>query len=171
MALLITEFLVKGRGHKGPPAHLLNNAGLPVLLLEGSYFNSEKWLPASLVTVSASAGGDHSLRECLVLSRLYRCLGTLLPPWPGFILPQPWPLLCAPLAGGILRKSAKLFFRRRHQQKDPGMSQSHNDLVFLQQPEGRQKKGATLSRLLNKKLLTRHRGKHTVNGATSEPWT
>ncbi|KAK7812285.1 hypothetical protein U0070_024439 [Myodes glareolus] len=71
--------------------------------------------------------------------------------------------------GGILRKSAKLFFRRRHQQKDPGMSQSHNDLVFLQQPEGRQKKGATLSRLLNKKLLTRHRGKHTVNGATSEP--
>lgn len=73
--------------------------------------------------------------------------------------------------GGILRKSAKLFFRRRHQQKDPGMSQSHNDLVFLQQPEGRQKKGATLSRLLNKKLLTRHRGKHTVNGATSEPCT
>lgn len=102
---------------------------------------------------------------------LYRCLGTLLPPWPGFILPQPWPLLCSPLAGGILRKSAKLFFRRRHQQKDPGMSQSHNDLVFLQQPEGRQKKAATLSRLLNKKLLTRHRGKHTVNGATSEPWT
>ncbi|XP_005370177.1 C2 domain-containing protein 2 isoform X1 [Microtus ochrogaster] len=73
--------------------------------------------------------------------------------------------------GGILRKSAKLFFRRRHQQKDPGMSQSHNDLVFLQQPEGRQKKGATLSRLLNKKLLTRHRGKHTVNGATSEHCT
>ncbi|XP_057621302.1 C2 domain-containing protein 2 isoform X2 [Chionomys nivalis] len=73
--------------------------------------------------------------------------------------------------GGILRKSAKLFFRRRHQQKDPGMSQSHNDLVFLQQPEGRQKKGATLSRLLNKKLLTRHRGKHTVNGATSEACT
>ncbi|XP_076767269.1 C2 domain-containing protein 2 isoform X6 [Arvicanthis niloticus] len=70
---------------------------------------------------------------------------------------------------GILRKGAKLFFRRRHQQKDPGLSQSHNDLVFLQQPEGRQKKGATLGRFLNRKLLTRHRGKHTMNGAPREP--
>ncbi|XP_008766794.1 C2 domain-containing protein 2 isoform X1 [Rattus norvegicus] len=70
---------------------------------------------------------------------------------------------------GILRKGAKLFFRRRHHQKDPSLSQSHNDLVFLQQPEGRQKKGATLSRLLNRKLLTRHRGKHTLNGPPREP--
>lgn len=70
---------------------------------------------------------------------------------------------------GLLRKGAKLFFRRRHQQKDPGLSQSHNDLVFLQQPEGRQKKGATLGRLLNRKLLTRHRGKHTMNGVPREP--
>ncbi|GAB1300482.1 C2 domain-containing protein 2 [Apodemus speciosus] len=70
---------------------------------------------------------------------------------------------------GILRKGAKLFFHRRHQKKDPGLSQSHNDLVFLQQPEGRQKKGATLGRLLNRKLLTRHRGKHTMNGAPREP--
>ncbi|XP_021513034.1 C2 domain-containing protein 2 isoform X1 [Meriones unguiculatus] len=72
---------------------------------------------------------------------------------------------------GILRRGAKLFFRRRHQQKDPGMSQSHNDLVFLQQPEGRQKKGATFSRLLNKKLLARHRGKHTMNRIPREPCT
>lgn len=70
---------------------------------------------------------------------------------------------------GILRKGAKLFFRRRHHQKDPSLSQSHNDLVFLQQPEGRQKKGATLGRLLNRKLLTRHRGKHTLNGPPREP--
>lgn len=70
---------------------------------------------------------------------------------------------------GILRKGAKLFFRRRHHQKDPSLSQSHNDLVFLQQPEGRQKKGATLGRLLNGKLLTRHRGKHTLNGPPREP--
>lgn len=69
---------------------------------------------------------------------------------------------------GILRKGAKLFFRRRHHQKDPSLSQSHNDLVFLQQPEGRQKKGATLGRLLNRKLLTRHRGKHTLNGPPRE---
>lgn len=77
--------------------------------------------------------------------------------------------LSSPLAGGILRKGAKLFFRRRQQQKDPGMSQSHNDLVFLQQPEGARRKGATLTRILNKKLLSRHRGKGTVNGGPVEP--
>ncbi|KAM9696981.1 C2 domain-containing protein 2 isoform 1-T1 [Dama dama] len=71
--------------------------------------------------------------------------------------------------GGILRKGAKLFFRRRHQQKDPGLSQSHNDLVFLQQPDGARRKGATLSRILNKKLLSRHRGQSTLNGAPSDP--
>ncbi|XP_064434691.1 C2 domain-containing protein 2 isoform X1 [Mirounga angustirostris] len=71
--------------------------------------------------------------------------------------------------GGILRKGAKLFFRRRHQQKDPGMSQSHNDLVFLQQPEGARRKGVTLTRILNKKLLSRHRSKSTMNGAPAEP--
>uniref|UniRef100_A0A8C5LRL3 C2 calcium dependent domain containing 2 n=1 Tax=Leptobrachium leishanense TaxID=445787 RepID=A0A8C5LRL3_9ANUR len=56
--------------------------------------------------------------------------------------------------GGFLKKGAKLFFRRKHQQKDPGMSQSHNDLVYLQEPgtEEHRKKGATLSRLLGKKL-------------------
>lgn len=71
--------------------------------------------------------------------------------------------------GGILRKGAKLFFRRRHQQKDPGLSQSHNDLVFLQQPDGARRKGVTLSRILNKKLLSRHRGQSTLNGAPSDP--
>ncbi|KAM9253839.1 C2 domain-containing protein 2 isoform 2-T2 [Dugong dugon] len=71
--------------------------------------------------------------------------------------------------GGILRKGAKLFFRRRHQQKDPGMSQSHNDLMFLQQPEGAKRKGMTLSRILNKKLLSRHRSKSTMNGAHVDP--
>nr|XP_060496988.1 C2 domain-containing protein 2 [Panthera onca] len=71
--------------------------------------------------------------------------------------------------GGILRKGAKLFFRRRHQQKDPGMSQSHNDLVFLQQPEGARRKGVTLTRILNKKLLSRHRSKSAMNGAPADP--
>ncbi|XP_057401456.1 C2 domain-containing protein 2 isoform X2 [Balaenoptera acutorostrata] len=71
--------------------------------------------------------------------------------------------------GGILRKGAKLFFRRRHQQKDPGLSQSHNDLVFLQQPAGPRRKGATLARILNKKLLSRHRGQSTANGAPLDP--
>ncbi|NWY36777.1 C2CD2 protein, partial [Sylvia atricapilla] len=74
--------------------------------------------------------------------------------------------------GGILKKSAKLFFRRQHHQKDPGMSQSHNDLVFLQQPlaeEGR-KKGGTLSRILSKKLLSRNKSKSKLNGASGEPY-
>ncbi|KAG3284022.1 C2 calcium dependent domain containing 2 [Ictidomys tridecemlineatus] len=73
--------------------------------------------------------------------------------------------------GGVLRRGAKLFFRRRHPQKDPSMSQSHNDLVFLQQHEGARKKGATLTRLLNKKLLSKHRGKSALNGAPVEPCT
>lgn len=71
---------------------------------------------------------------------------------------------CFALPGGLLRRGAKLFFRRRQQQKDPGLSQSHNDLVFLQQPEGARRKGATLTRLLNKRLLSRHRSKSAVNG-------
>ncbi|XP_029794740.1 C2 domain-containing protein 2 isoform X3 [Suricata suricatta] len=71
--------------------------------------------------------------------------------------------------GGILRKGAKLFFRRRHPQKDPGMSQSHNDLVFLQQPEGARRKGATLTRILNRKLRSRHGSKSAMNGAPLDP--
>ncbi|NWS17003.1 C2CD2 protein, partial [Pachyramphus minor] len=74
--------------------------------------------------------------------------------------------------GGILKKSAKLFFRRQHHQKDPGMSQSHNDLVYLQQPlsEETRKKGGTLSRILSKKLLSRNKSKSKLNGAPGEPY-
>ncbi|XP_072277350.1 C2 domain-containing protein 2 [Pyxicephalus adspersus] len=66
--------------------------------------------------------------------------------------------------GGLLHKGAKLFFRRRHQQKDPSMSQSHNDLVYLEQPGApeHRKKGATLSRLLNKKLLPKSKHKNKL---------
>ncbi|KFO28123.1 C2 domain-containing protein 2 [Fukomys damarensis] len=73
--------------------------------------------------------------------------------------------------GGILRKGAKLFFTQRHQQKDPGMSQSHNDLLFLQQPEGPRRKGRTLTRILNKKLLSWPKGRDAVNGVSGEPCT
>ncbi|XP_053932433.1 C2 domain-containing protein 2 isoform X1 [Cuculus canorus] len=74
--------------------------------------------------------------------------------------------------GGILKKSAKLFFRRRHHQKDPGMSQSHNDLVYLQQPlsEETRKKGGTLSRILSRKLLSKNKSKNKLNGASAEPY-
>ncbi|KAM6162798.1 C2 domain-containing protein 2 [Erethizon dorsatum] len=73
--------------------------------------------------------------------------------------------------GGILRKGAKLFFRRRHQQKDPGLSQSHSDLLFLQQPEGARRKSKTLTRILNEKLLPWQRGRDAVNGVPGEPCT
>ncbi|XP_063060263.1 C2 domain-containing protein 2 [Engraulis encrasicolus] len=69
--------------------------------------------------------------------------------------------------GSFLHKGAKLFFRRRHQRKDPGMSQSHNDLVYLEQPEQaavvaagereRQHRTATLRRIINRKLLRHSR--------------
>ncbi|XP_054984085.1 C2 domain-containing protein 2 isoform X2 [Sorex araneus] len=71
--------------------------------------------------------------------------------------------------GGIFRKSAKLLFRRRHAHREPGMSQSHSDLASLQ-PEGARRRGATLGRLLNRKLLLpRHKSKSAVNGGSAEP--
>ncbi|XP_042314575.1 C2 domain-containing protein 2 isoform X3 [Sceloporus undulatus] len=73
--------------------------------------------------------------------------------------------------GGILKKSAKLFFLRRHHQKDPGMSQSHNDLIYLQQPasDGTRKKGGTLTRILNKKIIFKSKSKSKLNGTSVEP--
>ncbi|KAJ1112898.1 hypothetical protein NDU88_001159 [Pleurodeles waltl] len=76
--------------------------------------------------------------------------------------------------GGFLRKGAKLFFRRRHHQKEPGMSQSHNDLVYLQQPtpEETRKKGSTLTRMFHKKLNPKSKSKNKLNVPTLEqPYT
>ncbi|XP_062289531.1 LOW QUALITY PROTEIN: C2 domain-containing protein 2 [Scomber scombrus] len=72
---------------------------------------------------------------------------------------------CKKNRGSFLQKSAKLFFRRRHQRKDPGMSQSHNDLVYLESPAAveRASRTATLSRMLNRKS----RNKSKANGSTS----
>ncbi|XP_044226407.1 C2 domain-containing protein 2 isoform X2 [Thunnus albacares] len=72
---------------------------------------------------------------------------------------------CKKSRGSFLQKSAKLFFRRRHQRKDPGMSQSHNDLVYLESPAAveRASRTATLSRMLNRKS----RNKSKANGSTS----
>uniref|UniRef100_A0AAQ4QML8 C2 calcium dependent domain containing 2 n=1 Tax=Gasterosteus aculeatus aculeatus TaxID=481459 RepID=A0AAQ4QML8_GASAC len=64
---------------------------------------------------------------------------------------------CKKRRGSFLQKSAKLFFRRRHQRKEPGMSQSHNDLVYLEQAS----RTPTLSRMLSRK------SKSKANGATS----
>lgn len=87
---------------------------------------------------------------------------------------------CLLSTGGFLHKSAKLFFRRRHQRKDPGMSQSHNDLVYLEQPEQaaaeavgereRQRRTATLRRIINRKLLHKGSSKsQRANGCAGEP--
>uniref|UniRef100_A0A8C1W6Q4 C2 calcium dependent domain containing 2 n=1 Tax=Cyprinus carpio TaxID=7962 RepID=A0A8C1W6Q4_CYPCA len=76
--------------------------------------------------------------------------------------------------GSFLQKSAKLFFRRRHQRKEPGMSQSHNDLQYLEHPEAammgdREKRTATFRRIINRKLLPRSKSK--ANGTVREPPT
>ncbi|XP_025768865.1 C2 domain-containing protein 2 [Puma concolor] len=123
--------------------------------------------PAALVYVTATEASAGSLTSCRqVEAHQVEGFGTLFSgahgtssPFTPFLMQE----------RGILRKGAKLFFRRRHQQKDPGMSQSHNDLVFLQQPEGARRKGATLTRILNKKLLSRHRSKSAMNGAPADP--
>ncbi|XP_048350034.1 C2 domain-containing protein 2 [Sphaerodactylus townsendi] len=74
--------------------------------------------------------------------------------------------------GGILKKGARLFFLRRHHLKDPGMSQSHNDLIYLQQPtsDGTRRKGGTLTRILNKRIISKSKSKNKVNGTSVEPY-
>ncbi|KAM3600694.1 uncharacterized protein V6R79_000840 [Siganus canaliculatus] len=76
---------------------------------------------------------------------------------------------CKKSRGSFLQKSAKLFFRRRHQRKDPGMSQSHNDLVYLESPAAveRASRTATLSRMLNRK--SKNKGKANGSTSTGEP--
>ncbi|XP_053500645.1 C2 domain-containing protein 2 isoform X1 [Ictalurus furcatus] len=59
--------------------------------------------------------------------------------------------------GSFLHKGARLFFRRRQQRKEPGMSQSHNDLQYLEQAEER--RTATFKRILNRKPLHKHKSK------------
>lgn len=72
---------------------------------------------------------------------------------------------CKKSRGSFLQKSAKLFFRRRHQRKEPGMSQSHNDLVYLESPAAveRASRTATISRMLSRKS----KNKSKANGSTS----
>ncbi|KAM4727228.1 C2 domain-containing protein 2 isoform 1-T1 [Anableps anableps] len=74
---------------------------------------------------------------------------------------------CKKSRGSFLQKSAKLFFRRRHQRKEPGMSQSHNDLVYLESPAAveRASRTATLSRMLIRKSKS-SKNKSKANGST-----
>lgn len=72
---------------------------------------------------------------------------------------------CKKSRGSFLQKGARLFFRRRHQRKEPGMSQSHNDLVYLETPASveRASRTATISRMLSRK--SKHKSK--ANGSAS----
>ncbi|XP_060764168.1 C2 domain-containing protein 2 isoform X2 [Neoarius graeffei] len=63
--------------------------------------------------------------------------------------------------GSFLHKGARLFFRRRQQRKEPGMSQSHNDLQYLEQAEER-RRTASFKHIINRKLL--HKNKSKANG-------
>ncbi|XP_012720694.2 C2 domain-containing protein 2 isoform X1 [Fundulus heteroclitus] len=73
---------------------------------------------------------------------------------------------CKKSRGSFLHKSAKLFFRRRHQRKEPGMSQSHNDLVYLESPAAveRASRTATLSRMLVRRSKS-NKNKSKANGS------
>ncbi|XP_032433004.1 C2 domain-containing protein 2 isoform X2 [Xiphophorus hellerii] len=74
---------------------------------------------------------------------------------------------CKKSRGSFLQKSAKLFFRRRHQRKEPGMSQSHNDLAYLESPAAveRASRTATLSRMLVRHSKS-NKNKSKANGST-----
>ncbi|TNN76949.1 C2 domain-containing protein 2 [Liparis tanakae] len=76
---------------------------------------------------------------------------------------------CKKRRGSFLQKSAKLFFRRRHQRKEPGMSQSHNDLVYLESPGAVEQasRTATLSRMLSRR--SKNKGKANGSTSTGEP--
>lgn len=76
---------------------------------------------------------------------------------------------CKKSRGSFLQKGARLFFRRRHQRKEPGMSQSHNDLVYLESPASveRASRTATISRLLSRR--SKHKSKANGSTSTGEP--
>uniref|UniRef100_A0A8C6TUP1 C2 calcium dependent domain containing 2 n=1 Tax=Neogobius melanostomus TaxID=47308 RepID=A0A8C6TUP1_9GOBI len=76
---------------------------------------------------------------------------------------------CKKSRGSFLQKSARRFFRRRHQRKEPGMSQSHNDLVYMESAASveRASRTATLSRMLSRK--SKHKSKANGSASTGEP--
>lgn len=68
--------------------------------------------------------------------------------------------------GGFMRSGAKFFFRRRHHQKEPGMSQSHNDLVYLEHPTPLEKERKSAKKQF-KRLFPKSKSKAKVNGSAA----
>ncbi|XP_062906507.1 C2 domain-containing protein 2 [Mobula hypostoma] len=69
--------------------------------------------------------------------------------------------------GSFMRSSAKFFFRRRHHQKEPGMSQSHNDLVYLEHPTPLEKERKSTRKQI-KRLFPKSKSKVKVNGIAAD---
>ncbi|XP_036380565.1 phospholipid transfer protein C2CD2L isoform X2 [Megalops cyprinoides] len=69
---------------------------------------------------------------------------------------------------GFLRSGTKLLFRRRHGQKDPSLSQSHEDVSNLGNGSAMRKKSGSFSRRLIKRFSFRSKskGKVSANGGT-----
>ncbi|KAJ8347775.1 hypothetical protein SKAU_G00263640 [Synaphobranchus kaupii] len=67
---------------------------------------------------------------------------------------------------GFLRSGSKLLFRRRHRQKDPSLSQSHEDVSNLGNGSAVRKKSGSFSRRLIKRFSFRSKskGKASTNG-------
>lgn len=67
---------------------------------------------------------------------------------------------------GFLRSGTKLLFRRRHRQKDPSLSQSHEDVSNLGNGSAVHKKSGSFSRRLIKRFSFRSKskGKASTNG-------
>ncbi|KAG9351453.1 hypothetical protein JZ751_022703 [Albula glossodonta] len=67
---------------------------------------------------------------------------------------------------GFLRSGTKLLFRRRHRQKDPSLSQSHEDVSNLGNGSTMRKKSGSFSRRLIKRFSFRSKskGKASTNG-------
>nr|XP_005988230.1 PREDICTED: C2 domain-containing protein 2-like [Latimeria chalumnae] len=71
---------------------------------------------------------------------------------------------------GFLRSGTKLLFRRKHKQKDPGLSQSHDDLANTSSATSSRKKSGSFSRRLIKRFSFKSRSKSksiTNGGATA----
>ncbi|XP_015193045.1 phospholipid transfer protein C2CD2L [Lepisosteus oculatus] len=67
---------------------------------------------------------------------------------------------------GFLRSGTKLLFRRRHRQKDPSLSQSHEDVSNLGNGSAVRKKSGSFSRRLIKRFSfrTKSKSKTSANG-------
>lgn len=138
------------------------------------------WLHHNSIRSAVSSWKSMILKEYLitnfiVLLLVDQSLTSRLAQWGMLVsLADYFLLSLAPPVGSFLHKSAKLFFRRRHQRKEPGMSQSHNDLQYLEHPEAammgdREKRTATFRRIINRKLLPKSKSK--ANGTVREPPT